>query len=395
MENINLEQNSSIPNLKCYKKITDECKVYKEYDYDDSEPFDVYKIESFWQNEKFLGGYLAASNTKKKNIDIYKIYSKDNIEKITSIEVGYNNIHSIKYFYDSFHDIHYLTALINDWTNILIWRIEKENKYTLITNYKEERSQGGYCASIRPIRFCFYTLLFYEEKSYLILIYNIPSGCTRLLTYIEKYDFINNKKLDKLCECNVFLRGEYNGFPINLNQKNYFGLLNDGIFILYNIFSSDLKKSFKKETKRMKLIRSAYNNDYIRNGVIIRENNEDKYLYYNEYHKGGFYDEPKNNKNHDRNFIHKFSLINNEYLFKTAINIGELFSITVWNKNYLLLFEKNSKNIHLFNTKTFRIVNKFTNIDNNIYIGKKLTINNEELLFVIDLEGIINIWIIF
>ena len=107
----------------------------------------------------------------------------------------------------------------------------------------------------------------------------------------------------------------------------------------------------------MKLIRSAYNNDYIRNGVIIRENNEDKYLYYNEYHKGGFYDEPKNNKNHDRNFIHKFSLINNEYLFKTAINIGELFSITVWNKNYLLLFEKNSKNIHLFNTKTFRIVN--------------------------------------
>ena len=108
-----------------------------------------------------------------------------------------------------------------------------------------------------------------------------------------------------------------------------------------------------------------------------------------------FYDEPKNNQNHDRNFIHKFSLINNEYLFKTAINIGELFSITVWNKNYLLLFEKNSKNIHLFNTKTFRIVNKFTNIDNNIYIGKKLTINNEELLFVIDLEGIINIWIIF
>ena len=91
----------------------------------------------------------------------------------------------------------------------------------------------------------------------------------------------------------------------------------------------------------------------------------------------------------DKNFIHKIDLINKEYLFKTAINIDELFSITVWNKNYLLLFEKFSENIHLFNTKTFRIVNKFINVDGDVYIGKKLTINNEELLFVNDLEGII------
>ena len=374
------------------KKIADGCEVYKNNDYFGSEPFDVYKIESFGQNEKFLGGYLATSNTKTKNIDIYKIYSKDNIEKISSIEIGYNNIHSIKYFYDSFHDIHYLTALINEKTNILIWRIEKENKYTLITNYKEEKSQGGCSMSVRPIRFCFYMLLFDEEKSYLILIYNVQSGCSRKLNYIEKYDFINNKKLDKLSHCNVFFSSEYKGFPINLNQKNYFGLLNEGKFILYNIFSSDLKKSLEKETKKIKLICSKYGSG-IRNGVIIRENNEDKYLYYNEYYKDDYYNKFENDQNHDKNFIHKIDLINKEYLFKTAINIDELFSITVWNKNYLLLFEKISKNIHLFNTKTFRIVNKFINVDGDVYIGKKLTINNEELLFVSDLGGIINIWI--
>ena len=246
--------------------------------------------------------------------------------------------------------------------------------------------------SVRPIRFCFYMLLFDEEKSYLILIYNVQSGCTRRLNYIEKYDFINNKKLDKLSHCNVFFSSEYKGFPINLNQKNYFGLLNEGKFILYNIFSSDLKKSLEKETKKIKLICSKYGSG-IRNGVIIRENNEDKYLYYNEYYKDDYYNKSENDQNHDKNFIHKIDLINKEYLFKTAINIDELFSITVWNKNYLLLFEKISKNIHLFNTKTFRIVNKFINVDGDVYIGKKLTINNEELLFVSDLGGIINIWI--
>ena len=87
--------------------------------------------------------------------------------------------------------------------------------------------------SVRPIRFCFYMLLFDEEKSYLILIYNVQSGCSRKLNYIEKYDFINNKKLDELSHCNVFFSSEYKGFPINLNQKNYFGLLNEGKFILY------------------------------------------------------------------------------------------------------------------------------------------------------------------
>ena len=90
--------------------------------------------------------------------------------------------------------------------------------------------------SVRPIRFCFYMLLFDEEKSYLILIYNVQSGCSRKLNYIEKYDFINNKKLDKLSHCNVFFSSEHKGFPINLNQKNYFGLLNEGKFILYTLF---------------------------------------------------------------------------------------------------------------------------------------------------------------
>ena len=386
MENINQKPKSLIPNFKCFKKITDQSELYKKYDYYDSEPFDVYKIVSFGKKENFYGGYLATSNIKTKNIDIYKIYSKDNIQMIGSIKVGYKEIQSIKHYYDSYHDIHYLTALINEKTNILIWRIENEKKYNLITNYKENTDQGGYCSFYSPIRFSSYMLLFDEKKSYLILIYNVQRGCTTKLNIIEKYDFINNEKLDELTQTNAFYSGEYKGFPIKLNGKNYLGLLIDEKFILYNIFSHYLEYSLEKETKKIRLICRMFK--AIRSGVIIRENNDDKYLFYNEYYK-----DRSENKYNNKNFIHKLNLANNERLFQSSINIGELFSMTVWNKNYLLLFEKNSRNIHLFNTKTGRIVNKFSNFDNNVYMGKKLIINNEELLFVINLKGVINLWI--
>ena len=81
MQNINLKQKSLIPHLKCYKKIADECEVYKNNDYFGLEPFDVYKIESFWQNEKFLGGYLATSNTKTKKLIFIKYIQKITLKR--------------------------------------------------------------------------------------------------------------------------------------------------------------------------------------------------------------------------------------------------------------------------------------------------------------------------
>ena len=118
----------------------------------------------------------------------------------------------------------------------------------------------------------------------------------------------------------------------------------------------------------------------------MKENNEDKYLYYNGYYK--------DDNNNEYNLIGKIDLINKEYLFKAQINIGFLFSMTIWNKNYLLLFEYNSFNIYIFNLKTFQIQGKLLSLSNNLYNGKKLiTEDNEELLFVTSGDGLIYLWI--
>ena len=118
----------------------------------------------------------------------------------------------------------------------------------------------------------------------------------------------------------------------------------------------------------------------------MKENNEDKYLYYNKYYK--------DNNNNEYNFIGKIDLINKEYLFEAKINIGFLFSMTNWNKNYLLLFEYNSFYIYILNLKTFQIQAKLFSLNNNLYNGKKfITKDNEELLFVTSGDGLIYLWI--
>ena len=386
MEKINLKSKNHFPNLKYSKIIVKNCEVYNKYDYFGTEPFDIFKIENKEKKENFSGYYLSTSNSETKDIDIYKIYTKDNIEKIYSLEVKYNDIYSLKYFYDSYHGIHYLTALINEKTNILIWKMKNEKKYELITNYKNAIQQGGYSMSIRPIRFIFYMLLFEKEQPSLIFVYNVQKGCTKKVTCFEKYDFINNKNIDKFSKTNYYFRSKFDGYIINLDKKNYFGVLRGGNFILYEIFASDLINSLKENSKIIKFELSKYY-DAIKNIVIIKENNEDKYLYYNEYHK-------ENDDENEKNFIGKIDLKNGEKLFKAQIKIGELFSMTIWNKNYLLLFEKLSENIYIFNLKTFRIEGKLINPDDNIYNGKKLIINNnEELLYVSGLNGVIHLWI--
>ena len=386
MEKINLKSKNHFPNLKYSKTIIKNCEIYNKYDYIAVESFDIFKIENNEKKVNFSEYYISTSNNETKDIDIYKIYSKDNIKKIYSLEVKYSDIYSLKYFYDSYHNAHYLTALINEKTNILIWKIKNEKEYELITNYKDVIEQGGYSMSIRPIKFSFYMLLFEKEQPSLLFAYNVQKFCTRKVTYFEKYDFVNNKKLDKLSTNNYCFRNKFEGYSINLDKKNYFGILKEGNFILYEIFASDLIKSLKENSNVLQFELSKYNNA-IKNIVIIKENDEDKYLYYNEYYE-------ENDNKIGKNFIGKIDLKNREKLFKAQIKIDELFSMTIWNKNYLLLFEKLSENIYIFNLKTFRIEGKLINHDDNIYNGKKLIINdNEELLFISELNGDINLWI--
>ena len=367
------------PNLKYYKQITNKCQSGS-YEINTSGPFEVFKLESYYQENNFYGGYLATGNNETKNIDIYKINSKDNIELIHTIQVQYATINTIKYFYDPFNDINYLTALINNKTRILIWKILNENKYKLILNLFENVLQGGIGITLRPRRYDYYYLLFDKGKSILVFNYKIQSGCMSSNVYLEKYDFINNKSLEKISNFNW--EPIYQSFPVYLNKKNYMAILNLSSFDLIEIFKTDIKNEI---TKLDLIPKNIYAKNI--NAIITEENNEDEFLYliYHTYY----------NNDVGKNILIKINLKNKENLFKTELDIDNLITISFWNKNYLLLFEIKSTIMHLFNTKTCRIEKKFiNNKGNGLFTGKKLVINNnEQLLFVLDVNGNLNLWI--
>ena len=369
------------PNLKYYKQITDKCQ-FDRYEINSSGPFEVFKLESYYQENNFYGGYLATGNNETKNIDIYKINSKDNIELIHTIQVQYATINTIKYFYDPFNDINYLTALINNKTRILIWKILNENKYKLILNLFENVLQGGIGITLRPRRYDYYYLLFDKGKSILVFNYKIQSGCMSSNVYLEKYDFINNKSLEKISNFNWKPQPLYKSFPVYLNKKNYMAILNLSSFDLIEIFKTDIKNEI---TKLDLIPKNIYAKNI--NAIITEENNEDEFLYliYHTYY----------NNDVGKNILIKINLKNKENLFKTELDIDNLITISFWNKNYLLLFEIKSTIMHLFNTKTCRIEKKFiNNKGNGLFTGKKLVINNnEQLLFVLDVNGNLNLWI--
>ena len=369
------------PNLKYYKQITNKCQ-FDSYEINTSGPFEVFKLESYYQENNFYGGYLATGNNETKNIDIYKINSKDNIELIHTIQVQYATINTIKYFYDPFNDINYLTALINNKTRILIWKILNENKYKLILNLFENVLQGGIGITLRPRRYDYYYLLFDKGKSILVFNYKIQSGCMSSNVYLEKYDFINNKSLEKISNFNWKPQPLYKSFPVYLNKKNYMAILNLSSFDLIEIFKTDIKNEI---TKLDLIPKNIYAKNI--NAIITEENNEDEFLYliYHTYY----------NNDVGKNILIKINLKNKENLFKTELDIDNLITISFWNKNYLLLFEIKSTIMHLFNTKTCRIEKKFiNNKGNGLFTGKKLVINNnEQLLFVLDVNGNLNLWI--
>ena len=369
------------PNLKYYKQITNKCQSGS-YEINTSGPFEVFKLESYYQENNFYGGYLATGNNETKNIDIYKINSKDNIELIHTIQVQYATINTIKYFYDPFNDINYLTALINNKTRILIWKILNENKYKLILNLFENVLQGGIGITLRERKYDYYYLLFDKGKSILVFNYKIQSGCMSSNVYLEKYDFINNKSLEKISNFNWKPQPLYKSFPVYLNKKNYMAILNLSSFDLIEIFKTDIKN----EITKLDLIPKNICAKNI-NAIITEENNEDEFLYliYHTYY----------NNDVGKNILIKINLKNKENLFKTELDIDNLITISFWNKNYLLLFEIKSTIMHLFNTKTCRIEKKFiNNKGNGLFTGKKLVINNnEQLLFVLDVNGNLNLWI--
>ena len=199
--------------------------------------------------------------------------------------------------------------------------------------------------------------------------------------YLEKYDFINNKSLEKIRD--IKWVPLYKSFPVYLNGKNYIAMLNISSLDLIDIFKVDIKK----EITKLNLIQK--NNHYIRNinAIITEENDEDEFFYsiYIIYY---YIDVGKN-------ILFKINLKNKEILFRTELDIDNLTTMTFWNKKYLLLFELKSTIMYLFNTKTCRIETKFINNKGGcLFTAKNIVINNnEQLLFVLDFNGNLNLWI--
>ena len=417
--------------LNYYKIITDKGELLNEYDYyyQNFETFDVYNLnikENNEKNENYLCGYLAAPNRETKNIEIYKICSKDNIKLIYTLEVGFDSIQNIKYFYDKYRDINYLTALINKNEIIKIWKIKDETNYELILNYTKSANQGGYSMSYRPIRYKCYSLLFNENNSILAMIYHVQNGCTQRDSYIKKYDFINKRELGKFKSNSLYGINDFNKiFPIIHNGINYLGILSEYSFFLFDIFSpiicrknrkkcyykndgensetesdedndeieddEEIKKE-KEKMKKKKIKINIYPNSEIINGILIHDiKNEINYLYSYQTEKKIIGDYEVN-----ENSICKIDINNNQILFKMNLGSIALISMIVWNDKYLLLFEKEKNYILLFNLLTGRIETKFNyeNKDNYLFTCKKLVINDkEELLFVNDSKGFISLWI--
>ena len=139
------DNDSKAPNLKFYKNVNEENRF---------NTFDAYTLNTKGQNiNDFSGSYLALENGQTKNIDIYAIHSKDYIHLFHTIKIGFEDINIIKYYNDPYSDSHYLLALINAKTNVLIYKINSKCQYELIFNQSEIRSQGGISSSKRSVHY--------------------------------------------------------------------------------------------------------------------------------------------------------------------------------------------------------------------------------------------------
>ena len=383
-----------IPNLQFYKKIIESNSTTKFL------IFDAYNLNI---EDETNNNYLSVGNNESKTIDIYKINSKDDINLIKKIKIGFDDINFIKYYYDSYHDCHYLITLIDKRTKVLLYKITGVNKYELIFQHSEICSQGGICMGYSPIHYRFCDLLFNQENSFLFLFYVLQRGCCSRVAYFDIFDFITKKKYILKQKDAFYKEYEYISrlderikriYDINRDNKNYFGFLNYDSFCLYNLSLSNLI-SCSDETKKIKIqnevqaeiikIRKEINNKYkaYKDGILIKENNGDECFYLYQV-----------NNDNNKTKIVKISIKNKDIIYISELNNDSIISMKIWNEKYLLIFVENGQNILLFNIILGKIEKKFNHGKDILCDGNKIIINDtEELLFVTDDKGSLNLWV--
>ena len=376
MELFNKKKENSSPNFLFSKTIKENQNF---------NTFEVFKMKVKDDNSSY--GYLALANNESESIDIYKIYPKNDFKLNQSIKVNCKSIDFIKFFYDPYLKVNYLTALINvinDENNILIWKIEDENKYILIYNYTDEMLKGGFIMSVKTTFFRFYSILFTKSQLFLIIYYKMNFG--KRAGALDIINLYNNKRLFTPKEVGYFnYKKIIKVFHVNRDDRNYIGVLDIDSFTLFKILPDNFNPNSKDIFDSTDIVKINFVGKLsigkVIDGVLIQDNNNN-----NEYLFTCL-------KYQDKYYIIKTDIKYNQIVYKSEINTNELNSMLAWNINYLILFEKEGKNILLFNKRIGKIEKKLINEDKSLINGKKLNINaNEELLFGIDVNGFLNLW---
>ena len=381
MEISNKKNENSSPNLLFSKTIKENQNF---------NTFEVFKMENKNGSSSFINGYLAIANNESKSIDIYKIYPKNNSKLIQTIKVNCKNIDFIKYFYDPYLKVNYLTTLItliNDERNILIWKIIDENKFLLISNYTDNMLNGGIIMSVKTAFFRFYNIIITKTKFILIIYYETNIFLNRISGYLDII-YIHNKdnkeRLNFPEEVDNFRKKKViNVFQINRDTENYLGVLDIDSFTLLKILSNNFNQNSREIFDSNYIVKINFvgklNIGEVTDGVLIQENNNE-YLFTCHKYQNKYY-------------ILKTNIKYNQICYKLEININKFNSMIPWNANYLIFFEREGKNILLFNKRIGKIEKKLINKDKSLVNGKKININdNEELLFGTDGNGILNLW---
>lgn len=437
---MNNQNKESKINIQYIKTITDENEIFKHESYINKDIFTVYNINSKNENKNCKPGYIASPNKKTKNIDIYEIIELNNINKILSLEIKYESIEIIKHFYDKYNNKNYLTALINETQQILIWEIIDKNNYKLLIDFSKKIKQGGYSLKYSFVHFKNYLLFFHENRTYLTLFYIHQKSCgysQKCILIYEIFDEINdiqfplkiikNKKryknenenennFEKFFKKVISIKDKYYPFTdfievyiIKINNKIYIAELNHYCLYLYNIFiicsriqrgiaeaikaneytSEQIEINLEKKIGMRNINYEKYKIDCKgKYGVIIEDNNNMKYLlgysFDSEYY------------NNDKNgLIFKYDLKNFQLIYTFLIdNRNDIIqSLTNWNKKYFIIVKNNK--LFCFNAEKGRF-EKDLNTENAsklINRAKKLIINgNKELLIVNSIDGKIDLW---
>ena len=97
-------------------------------------------------------------------------------------------------------------------------------------------------------------------------------------------------------------------------------------------------------------------------------------------------------ENGKNNYLYKMDLGHYEILYKIQLKDNTLDISTILNENYLLLYNK--EKTLFFNTKKGLIDGYINNNDSMLFpLNKKVIINNEEIIFSLNINKQIGLWI--